>query len=305
MTRVATLASHEMSLALIQSAQGRIQENQLQIGSGKKAQRFDGIARDAGLVVNLEASHKQTQQFISNNDRIDQRLQTMETNVASVFDVAMNFRVLLVNALNEFTLDQVNLNQQAKDLLAQVSGLLNQKEDGRYLFAGSMTGTQPVDITALPANGVFGLAASTYYYQGDSMKLTLRADDDVDIEYGVTADESGFSDLIQALQIAATTDVTNATSARVRLDDALRLTNLAVDSVPDIRSGIGSARANLESLNEKHRDFLLYTEQSIGDMENVDITKAVTRMTGDQTLLEASFAALARVRSISLLQFLN
>ena len=82
MTRVANFAQHQRNLSHILDAQRRLNEGQLSISSGKRSEHYAGVSRDARRIVNVEAGHVRTTQFISNNKLIDQRLQTMETNVS-------------------------------------------------------------------------------------------------------------------------------------------------------------------------------------------------------------------------------
>ena len=78
----------------------------------------------------------------------------------------------------------------------------------------------------------------------------------------------------------------------------------AVKELPDVVSRIGAARASLETASATHAETLLYTEQGIGEIANTDLAGAITLLSADQTTLEASFAALAQIGRVSLLNFL-
>ena len=69
-------------------------------------------------------------------------------------------------------------------------------------------------------------------------------------------------------------------------------------------SRIGVARSAIDTANKGHEETLLYAEQTIGEISNTDLAKAITILTGDRAALEASFATLAQMRTISLLNFL-
>ena len=101
MTRVANFAQHERNLSYLLDAQRRLATGQLQVSSGKKAEAFAGISSDARRLINVESAHVRTTQYITNNNLIEQRLQSMETNVAQVFEVVTEYKTLLINALNE------------------------------------------------------------------------------------------------------------------------------------------------------------------------------------------------------------
>ena len=305
MVRVSNYALHTVSLANMQAVQSRLAEHNVAISSGKVAQRYSGIAPESGRLVNLESLLQELNQFKENNDLVDTRLQAMESATSQMFDIASQIRTQLVQAMNPGNAEVMPLNELAQSLLEQVGSLLNTEHNGRHLFAGSKTNTPPVDLNAagfLPPPAVPS-TADTLYYQGDATQLSTRADENVTVNYGVTADETGFEELIRALHIAA-----NVTTAPVpdtnRINEALRVAELAVNDIPPIIARIGGSRAALESATKSHDDRMLYTQQTISDLENVDVTEAITLMSQDEITLEASFAMLAQMRSVSLLNFL-
>jgi flagellar hook-associated protein 3 FlgL len=306
MFRVSNYALNSINLANITNLQSRIADRSIAISSGKESMRFSGIAENANRLVNLEAAHVRSEQFIKNNQTVDTRLQNMETQIGNMFSIATDLRSLLVQAINANNLDSMALQTQAQNMMEQVGGFLNVKQDGRYLFAGTMTNTRPVDLTDVgfvTPPPIYPGTANTAYYQGNSTKLTARADENLSVTYGVTADQTGFEELIRALKLTATTATTSPPDD-LRLNEALRVVNLALNDLPDIRTTIGAARATLERANTALGEGMLYAEQTIGELENTDLTRAITLVTGDQSALEASFAAFAQLQSVSLLNFL-
>ncbi|NKB20121.1 MAG: hypothetical protein GKS01_06190 [Alphaproteobacteria bacterium] len=303
MTRVANFAQHERNLAHILNAQERLNTGQIQISSGKKAEQFSGIARDARRLVNVETSLVRTQQYMSNNDLTEQRLQNMETNVAQIFDVISEYKTLLINALNADNGADLAMPIQAQAMLDEITALLNVEDDGRFLFSGTLTDTQPIDQTGLP--GSYTLPTSdgdaSGYFAGNSTKLTLQADENFTVTYGVTADEVGFEQAIRSMHMI----VIGPPNDRSTLEDALTVVGNAIDSVSDIRTRIGASRSAIENVNTRLSDFVLFSEKTIGELENTDITRVITEMNSDQVAVEASFAVIARLANLSLTQFLR
>ena len=150
MTRVANLGQHDRIVSLIMQTQRESSEAELQIASGRKSQDYKGIARDSARLVELETTQMRSNQYVANNQLIEDRLQLMEGNVGQVFDILTEFKTLLINALNEGNAAELGLQNHASEMMTQVSTLLNADLDGRHLFAGSMTNTPPVDLTGLP-----------------------------------------------------------------------------------------------------------------------------------------------------------
>jgi len=302
-TRVANLAQHERNLAHILDAQRRLSDGQLQISSGKRAEHYAGVATDARRIVNVETSHVRTTQYISNNKLVDQRLQTMETSVAQIFDVVSEYKTLIINALNSDNASDLAMPIQTQALLDEITSLLNIEQDGRYLFAGTRTDTRPVDQSGLPPAYVIPTSDgdSIGYYAGDTTKLTVQADENFTVTYGAHAGEAGFEQAIRAMHMV----IIGPPGDRATLDEALRVINQAIDGVSDVRTQIGASRAALDNVNTRLDDFLLFSEQTISDLENADVTKVITTMNSDQIAVEASFAVISRLANLTLARFLR
>ncbi len=244
-----------------------------------------------------------TKQYVENNNLIELRLQRMEMAVSQTFDIASDYKTLLVNALNSTNSSDLAMPIQAKQMLDQLTALLNVEDDGRFLFSGTMTDTEPVDQSGLP--GSYTVPSSdgdaNGYYKGNTTKLTVRVDKTFDVTYGVHAQEEGFERLMRSLHMI----VIGPPNDRATLEDALKVVNEAIDVIPDLRTRIGTARATIADVNMKHSDFLLLSEKTIGDLEHADITEVITQMNADQLTVEASVMALARLSQISLVRFLS
>ncbi len=303
MTRVADIAQQARVLGFIGSAQSKVNELQTQIGSGRKSQEYMGISREAERLVSLEASHTRTTQYVENNQVIERRLRTMESNVAQIFDVMSSYKTLLVDALNAQNSADLNMNVRAQEMLNQISSLLNVEEDGRFLFAGTRTNVQPFRSTSLPTTYTIPTVngASSGYFAGDNTVLSVRAGDNFDISYGVTADALGFEQAIRALDVI----VKGVSTDPATLNHALGVASDALNNIANIRTQIGAVATTLGEVNRKHDDFLLFTEQTIGEIENVDIAEAISRMNVATITLEASFMTLSRLSQLTLLNFLR
>ncbi len=303
MTRVANLAQHQRNLAYILNAQERLTTGQIQISSGRVSQQYSGISRQARQLVNAEMSHLRTAQFIENNNTVDKRLTTMESNVSQMFDVLVEYKALLVNALNANNSTDLALPTQAQAMLNQITALLNVEEDGRFLFSGSRTDRAPVAQSGLPGSYTIPTAdvPNPTYYSGDGVKFSVRADKSFDLQYGVIANEQGFERALRSLHMV----IIGTPNDRPTMDDALKVVGQALNDLADTRTRIGAARATLGRINLMHEDFLLFTEKTISDIENVDVTKIITEMSAAQTAVEASFMTIARLSRLNLTSYLR
>ena len=108
--------------------------------------------------------------------------------------------------------------------------------------------------------------------------------------------------LIGALRTALAGD---AADDRALLESALELVNTALPKVADYRSELGAGQAALERINLGHGDAAVYLERQISDIENVDLTEAITRMSQDQMVIESAMATIARLNQVTLADYLR
>lgn len=304
MQRISNFSQNARSLAFVTQSQNRIADLQNQIASGVKSLDYTGVSRNAERLITLETSHARVSQYQEDNTLVERRLNTMELSVSQIFDLMSEYKTLIINGLNASNANDLDLKNRATQILNQVGALLNTEEDGRQLFAGTRTDTQPVDTSLLP--GSYNIptsdGASSAYFTGNTNKLTLRADDNFDLQYNINAGERGFERSIRALDIMVKAPLTND---RATLNHVLGVVSNAINDLADLRTGIGGTRKTLDEVNARHRDFILFTEQTISEIQNVDIAETVTLMTYAQLTLEASFMTISRLSQVTLLNFLR
>jgi flagellar hook-associated protein 3 FlgL len=299
LTRVGDFAQHQRMTQLLLDAQTRAREAQVQIGTGKVAQRFREIAPDADRLLATKDMLHQIRQYQLNNDLVAKRLEVMESSAASLHEVGSRLKVLLIQRLDAGAGVPGVITPEVQHLLEQAVSDLNVDFEGRFLFSGSRTDTAPVALD--PAFAGFG-GPDDSYYQGDAVALSVRADTEREVAYGMSADRPGFQELIGALRTALAGD---ASDDRAMLESALALVNSALPKVADYRSELGAGQAALERINRGHGDAEVYLERQISDIENVDLTEAITRMTQDQMVIESAMATIARLNQVTLADFLR
>ena len=299
LTRVGDFAQHQRMTQLLLDAQTRARATQVQIGTGKVAQRFREVAPDADRLLGTKDALLQIRQYRANNGLVGKRLEVMESSAASLQEVGSRLKVLLIQRLDSGSAIPGVITPEIQHLLEQAVSDLNVDFAGGYLFSGTRTDTAPVVLD--PAFAGFGGPDDTYY-QGDAVTLTVRADAEREVAYGMTADRPGFEELIGALRTALAGD---ATDDRALLESALELVNRALPKVADYRSELGAGQAALERINLGHGDAEVYLERQISDIENVDLTEAITRMSQDQMVIESAMATIARLNQVTLADYLS
>ncbi len=168
-----------------------------------------------------------------------------------------------------------------------------------------------------------GTIAATPYYQGDELTLTHRVDDDRQFSFGINAADAAFEKAIRAVaHIAqgAFGSEGGLDQNLSRLGESLYLLNSSLVTSPSgtppfgtelssnleqIQRDIGFNQLLIHETNETHERFIGFLDQQISEVENVDTLDAITRLLDDSRALEASYQALARIRDLTLVDFVR
>ncbi len=300
MLRVSNFAQHNLLLNTILDSQRRVFEGQIQAATGKESQNYSGIAQNTTRLLDFESNLIQTDQYLKNNINVTNRLERMEGSLSGMFDEASRLRALLVQRLSDNTGTAGALAVEAQHILETIAGLLNTNEDGRFLFAGTATSVPPVTVP-VPNPTTFGVPTNNYYV-GNSTELAARVADSQTVTYGMAGDRLGFQQLISAVKGTIQGDNLDNT---ILLNTSLGPMDQAITALGDFRNEVGARLATIEKSTSRHQDLVLYLENEINEIENADVTEVMTRLTADQTALEASFMTVARLASLNLGQFLR
>ena len=168
-----------------------------------------------------------------------------------------------------------------------------------------------------------GTIAAASYYKGDETIVTHRMDTNQTFDFDTTAVDPAFEKAMRAMAIIAQGvfgTEGGLEQNKTRVTDALYLLNNALSPTTSGTPPYGTEKAgNLRQLqvdlgfdlllvrdtNERHTKFIAFLESRISDTENVDLLEAITRLLDESRALEASFQALARIRELSLSNFLR
>jgi flagellin-like hook-associated protein FlgL len=171
---------------------------------------------------------------------------------------------------------------------------------------GSTLTVDPAPVSTASSTGVS--AAPNVYYQGDELTYSHRLDDSRSIEVGITAKDPAFEKAIRAMAIIAQGGLDQHPE---RAEEALDLLSDALDHSPantnemssdlnDVAQLIGLNLSSLNTVITEQEDYQVFLETRISDLENVDKTEALVRLSDDAQALETSYATFARISSLTL-----
>ena len=78
----------------------------------------------------------------------------------------------------------------------------------------------------------------------------------------------------------------------------------AIGNVLEVRTRVGSRLAAIETQADSNGAFALTLQQTIGELEDLDYAEALSRLSFELTVLEASQKSFVRTQSLTLFNFL-
>lgn len=306
---ISRTSTYSQNLSLINNiteTQYKVSETTLQIASGKTAQSYSEIATRSLELKLFEQDLAMTNQYIQNVTVATTRLQTIDSYLESMSDMAIELLGQIQSALNGNNIEEVDFSKISDSFLAEIKSLLNGQQEGRYLFSGSATNIPPVDLDDVNYTPKAGLpstfTADTDYYQGNNQTQTVRIGDDNQITYGFSADEKAFEELLRGVAYIgyASTNLDDTV-----LEEAYKLVQSALDGLSDMRTEVGGQLGIMDRTQRNHRDYATYIENSISSIEDVDVAEATSQLSFDQVQLQAAYIALNRITSLTLLDYVR
>lgn len=299
--RISTYAVFNNTLRNVNNTQSSLFGLQDQISSGLKTRNFEGLNGQVEQFVQLEGKIDKTKAYEQNNAVAISRLRTTDQALSQVVDVTDDIENLMVLRRNASFADKIAFEEQITAKMEAIASELNVKFDGRYLFGGTRTNTQPVitdpQIPMPLENGTL----DTGYYQGSKEDIMLRADDQVLLNTSVRADNEAFQKIFGAVALAL--------EGHTEEDD--EILKQAIDMIQSAQADLTAVQATvntniitLTDINERHENLRLYWQGVTEEVSKTDILAASTQVAVDEAVLQASFQAFAGINQLRLVDFL-
>lgn len=218
-----------------------------------------------------------------------------------------------------------------EDATISIANADDSTNDGNFRVVGYAAGqtdrlivarpnTVPMNVGVLGANTTI---SATSYYKGDHLEVMHRADDNRTIDLGINAEDAAIEKAFRAFGIMAQDEPIDPGTGTIDVAEMNRRTNRALELINDalehnpalgqelpsdllaLENRIAINQVTLTNINNQFDSDNVYLRGLIGDIENVDPTEAATNLNNALTSLEMSYAVLARVSDLTLLNFLN
>jgi len=275
----------------------RHEEQALQeVSSGQKLNTLSDNPAAAATLVTLRMELSSDTQYLQNISSLTGSLNVADSALSSVVEALTSAQTVGVEGTSG-TLNSGNLQalaQQIQGIQQEILGLANTSYDGKYLFAGTATTTQPYVADANAASGVA--------YQGDDNSNSVEISPGQAMPTSLPGSQifsNATTNVFQSLQ-----DLYTALSTNTNISAAVTEVQNALSYVSTQQTFYGNS---VDRLNNT-QTFLTQEETQLTETEgnalDVDMAAAVTDLTQTETAQQALVEAGGQISQLNLFNYL-
>lgn len=307
MTRISSFGQSNLLLQNTLRNQERLFIAQEQITTGKKASSFQELSPKVQESLSARQTRAAIGTFRTTIQSIRQTIGIYDTQLTTVTNATRDLKEAMVIAVGQE--DGTGFRAQIEQAFELVTSALNTRLNGNFIFGGAQIDQPPVSVATL--TDLQALPTSDDAFQNDSAKSTALIAEGIAFTFGQVADDVADEIMASFRRLAdfdtgpsGPFDGKLTPAQRAFLETEIGNIEQAIQKAQgaQTRNGLNSNR--LDVVDEQHAASELFIEQLVSDIEDVNLAEAISRLTQDQTALEASFQAIGTLSRLSLLNFL-
>jgi flagellar hook-associated protein 3 FlgL len=278
---------------------------QEQLSTGLRVNRPSDDPLAVRRAVNAQSEIGKNEQFLSNITSIGPQLRETESAVQSSIQIMQRMSELTLQA-NNGTNTQVQRDQiasEANELLEDLLTQGNRVSNGRYVFGGSRTLSEPM-LASRNANGEI----DGVFYAGDVEQIQVEISEGLTVASNQPGLQTFFSTNAQSVDIYTTL---------INIRDAMRSGNSAAmsnglsdletaqEQLSVVLSRVGAVQNRLERAESSLESVNLQLEETVSDNIDADFAEVALNLNAQSNAYQAALNAGARVIQPSLLDFVR
>lgn len=344
--RISTSGALLNDLTLLQRNTVTLNQLQYRVGTGRKFAELKLYGNDAPRIVDLRAEISSRQAYIRSINLAEGITRSYDAVLDRLAEVAGEIIDASEPIAPDDPSYLTDTTVVANNLMLEIEANLNVRIGDRYIFAGTRFDSAPVndlrnlalytanDLAPNPvttnaietANTVpqmvvdqAGANTTQSYHTSfagantvdtEAWRTTsLTISDQQRLDYGITATNSAFQNLVEAVvRLKSATD-RNATltvdQRETLLGNARSAAEQARVELRQLQSSNGAVINQFDTMTTQHENFIAISQSALDDIEGADTAQAAVEISALQTQIQASFTTIARRAQLSLVSFLN
>jgi flagellar hook-associated protein 3 FlgL len=298
--RIATAQYQAMMNASLQKNQTRITELTEQMANGNRIQVPSDDPVDSVRISRLKREEAAIDQYRENIAAVSQRMSKNEGYLTNMVNDMGSGRDLLVWASDGSNAPD-DLNAMVTSLTALRDSLMytanSVDQEGRTIFAGTVTNTKPIAFNASAAPG------SRYSYAGNTNDQTVVVGNGITqvANQNVNGLEKLLNQLDQTIATLSAPGVSaNDPAVRTVVSNNLDGFDDAMDLLSNKVAVLGGQQNILKTIDANHENVSLSNKMAITNIGQLDVGAAAIELNGYSTALQASYKAYSKIGNLSL-----
>jgi flagellar hook-associated protein 3 FlgL len=294
--RITINAINNTVLADNQRTIGRLATYQEQLSSGKRVNRVSDDPGAARSALRYRAESVQTSKYLDNIAKGESFVNASDSALEQMSQVLDDAKSLAVQGANgtQDAASRKALSQSVDSLLTRMVDLSNTVHDGRYIFAGTATYTQPFARSADGESVVYQGNLDEFDIQiGSDSRVTVNQDGNTLFQQ----DGDVFGSLVELRNALASNDAATVSSLVQDIDDVHTHLN-------NLHGALGGTEQRFELARNQLESAKVNLDALVSQAEDVDFADTIAQMQLAQVALEAGLQAGAKVLRPSLLDYL-
>lgn len=286
----------------LSASYARLGKYQDQLATGKKINRpsDDPVIAMKGMVYRTNLT--EVEQFKRNFSEAYNWIENSDAALDKATQALQRIRELVVQASNDtYEVSQrAAISEEIKQLTEHLASIANTKVGDKYIFNGTDTLTQPVDLNQTPPV----VSANTNEVKIELSKgiyISVNVNPTKVFNYDNKAKGNGlFSDL-ESLN----NDLNDATKSGKDINQYLGYIDKHINNLLSARAELGARLNRIELMEERIDQQEVIANRILSDNEDADIERVITDLKTQEIVHRAALGVGARIIQPTLLDFLR
>ncbi|WP_342321098.1 flagellar hook-associated protein FlgL [Kosakonia sp. BYX6] len=318
--RISTQMMYEQNMRGVTNAQSKWLAYGEQMSTGQRVNRPSDDPIAASQAVVISQAQAQNSQYATARTFATQKVSLEESVLSQVTTAITGAQSVIVEAGSGSLSDddRASIATKLQGYRDQLLNLANSTDgNGRYIFGGYKTESQPYDSTGTYSGGsqeitqqVDASRSMVIAHTGDQVFNSITSNatkEPIDPATGLpgTQETDVFKMLdsaIAALNTPVAGDETAKDAAQAIVDKTSRGLGNSLNNVLSVRSELGTQLDELDTLDSLGDDRSLALTQQKSDLIDVDWNSVISSYTMQQAALQASYKAFTDMQGLSLFQ---
>jgi flagellar hook-associated protein 3 FlgL len=292
----------ENMLRNLSASYAKLGKYQDQLSTGKKINRpsDDPVVAMKGIAYRTNLT--EVEQFKRNFSEAHNWIENSDAALDEATQVLQRIRELVVQASNDTyeASQRAAISEEIKQLTEHLASIANTKVGDKYIFNGTDTLKQPVDLSQTPPV-VSKNTDEIKIELSEGIYIPVNVNPTKIFNYDNTAKGNGlFSDL-EFLN----NDLNDATKSGKDISQYLSYIDQHINNLLSARAELGARMNRIELMEERVDQQEVIANRMLSDNEDADIERVITDLKTQESVHRASLGVGARIIQPTLLDFLR